>query len=97
MTFSEHCARCKARFSETFDYVHKWLDEFHGVEPYKTRHRKLRHHLKGIEEVRAKWGDLAADAAKLHIIDDLQVLEDKNADESWIARDTEDYVKRGYW
>jgi len=97
MEFSEHCMSCRRRFGEDFDYVHLWLDEFYGSDQYKTKHRKLRHHHKGIEEVRLRWGDRAADAAKLHILDDLQSGESRNADEGWIAYDEADYVKRGYW
>jgi DNA-binding GntR family transcriptional regulator len=97
MEFNEHCMRCRKRFGEDFDYVHLWLDEFYGSDQYKTKHRKLRHHKKGIEEVRQRWGDRAAEAAKLHIIDDLQAIEDKKADESWIADNEADYVRRGYW
>jgi hypothetical protein len=36
------------------------------------RHRKLCHHLEGIELVRKLWGDQAAAAARLHIIADLK-------------------------
>ena len=36
------------------------------------RHRKLRHHLACIEQVRKLWGDRAAEAAWLHIIADLK-------------------------
>ena len=35
-----------------FEEVHRWLDEFAGQPPYGMRHRKLRHHLAGIEQVR---------------------------------------------
>lgn len=97
MEFTEHCMRCRNRFGEDFDYVHRWLDEFYGVSPYGTKHRKLRHHKKGIEEVLQRWGNRAADAARLHILDDLQTGEDRKADEYWIAENEADYVKRGYW
>ncbi len=36
------------------------------------RHRKLRHHLTGIEQARKLWGDEAAAAARPHIIADLK-------------------------
>jgi hypothetical protein len=36
------------------------------------RHRKLRHHLAGIEQARKLWGDQAAEAARLYIIADLK-------------------------
>ncbi len=97
MQLLEHCLRAKERFGSEFRHVHKWLDEFYGHPTYKTKHRKFRHHWAGINEVRTKWGDIAADVAKQHILDDLRALEDKNADEYFIPKDEEDYVKRGYW
>ena len=39
-----------------FEEVHRWLDEFAGKPPYGMRHRKLRHHLAGIEQARKLWG-----------------------------------------
>lgn len=97
MRFEQHCQRSHEILGKKFEYVHKWLDEFHGHPLYKTKHRKLRHHWKGIEEVREKWGDDEAEAAKLHILDDLRTGEDANADESYIAQNEADYIKKGYW
>ena len=37
------------------------------------RHRKLRHHQAGIDEVRRRWGDKAAAAARAHIVADLKM------------------------
>jgi hypothetical protein len=50
--------------------VHKWLDEFFVKMGCHERHRDIRHHLVGIEEVRVKWGDQVAEAARLHIATD---------------------------
>lgn len=97
MTFEGHCKRCREVLGESFEEVHQWLDEFHGKPLYGTRHRKLRHHWEGIEKVREIFGNLAVEAAKLHILDDLRTGEDENADESFIARNEQDYVSRGYW
>ena len=57
------------------------------------KHRKLRHHLAGIMEVRKQWGDKAAAAARQHIISDLKM-------EGWtegqpIPRDEHEYVRMG--
>lgn len=52
--------------------VHKWLDEFHDVPGCGgVAHRKKRHHLAGVEQVRRIWGDVAADVAHRHIVMDL--------------------------
>lgn len=96
MQFEEHCKHCKMALGDEFCNVHLWLDEFFGKEGYGTKHRILRHHKAGIEEIRKMWGDKAADAAKIHLIDDLQD-ERIGAGESEIAVDAEDYKKRGYW
>ena len=71
-SFTEHCAETTAKLGQPFAEVHVWLDEFADQPPYGMRHRKLRHHLAGIEEVRKRWGEAAATAAQLHIIADLK-------------------------
>lgn len=60
-----HCADCVAALGESFERVHLWLDEFFAsIGP---QHRAIRHNDAGIEEVRSKWGDRAAEAARIHI------------------------------
>lgn len=93
MTFSEHCNLSIATFGTSYDFVHRWLDEFAGIPPHGMRHRKFRHHLAGIDAVRALWGDEAAEAARQHIEADI-------AQEGWTTRDhfpkdQDDYVKMG--
>ena len=78
---------------DSFDLVHRWLDEFAGSKEYGMRHRKKRHHLQGIEEVRRKWGDRAAIAARQHIISDLRMEGWKEDD--GIPEDERDYVRMG--
>ena len=97
MTFDLHCERSREILGEPFCDIHRWLDEYYGHPRYRTKHRRLRHHRQGIEQVRKRWGDRAAEAAELHVLDDLQTGECRNADETWIPRDEEDYVSRGYW
>lgn len=59
-SLEEHCKACHSLLGDDFDYVHKYLDEFSSkLEIY---HRRVRHHKEGIEEVREKWGDRAAEA-----------------------------------
>ena len=82
-----------AAFGASFADVHRWLDEFAGKPPYGMRHRRKRHHLAGIDEVRQRFGQEAADAARQHIISDLK-------QEGWtesdrIPKDEADYVRMG--
>ena len=71
--FEQHCVQAIHAFGKPYAEVHLWLDEFAGKPPYGMRHRKKRHHLAGIEEVRKLWGDVAAEAARQHIITDLKM------------------------
>lgn len=68
-SFSVHCSRCEEKIGCSYDYVHSWLDEF--AKTHFPDHRHFRHHAEGIEEVRKMWGDDAAKAARLHILDDM--------------------------
>ena len=75
-------------------FIYGWMD-FWGQSPYGTRHRYLRHHRQGIEEIRKRWGDSAAMAAEIHIRQDLE-------GEGWpsdkaIPEDSESYKKSGLW
>jgi hypothetical protein len=87
----EHEKMTVLLLGEPFTGVHLWLDEFH--ETLGAKHRRKRHHLKGIQEVRALWGGRAADAAKQHIIDDLKLEGWKDGDHFPI--DEADYVRMG--
>ncbi len=93
MRLEEHIQETIRLFGQAFTEVHQWLDEFAGTPECRMRHRQKRHHLKGIEEVRTKWGDIAADVARQHIISDLKM-------EGWtekdhFPKDEADYVKMG--
>jgi hypothetical protein len=63
--FEKHCQDCIQKYGESFAVVHIWLDEF--FEEKGPKHRDIRHHEGGVEEIRKKWGDKAAEAAILHI------------------------------
>jgi DNA-binding GntR family transcriptional regulator len=65
---SEHCSDCVRILGDDFRHVHIWLDEFFATKGAK--HRVMRHHVEGVEEVRRKWGDRAARAAEIHIMKD---------------------------
>lgn len=74
MFYREHCKRCKEKLGDEFGYVHKWMDEYalqYPVKLFDDYHRMFRHHQEGIDEVRKMLGNNAAEAAKLHIIDDI--------------------------
>ena len=79
MRLEEHEAETVRMLGSPFTEVHRWLDEFAGSLAYKMQHRKVRHHLEGVEQVRQKFGDLGAVAARQHIVSDL-------ADEGWDER-----------
>ncbi len=92
MKFEDHCAECVRLLGDPFGDVHGWLDEY-AATPLGARHRRRRHHLAGIEEVRQRWGDQAAEAARLHVISDLK-------EEGWqpthrIPSNEPDYIRMG--
>ena len=92
-SFQQHCEESVRLFGEPFEQVHRGLDEFAGRPPHGMRHRKFRHHGAGIEEVRKRWGEEAAAAARQHIIADLKM-------EGWtedlrFPKDEQDYVQMG--
>jgi hypothetical protein len=73
-----HCKETLEKLGQDFKEVHEWLDAF--FPQMGPSHRKMRHHREGIEEVRALWGDAAAQAAELHIKADLSGHVPKKAD-----------------
>ena len=64
-TLGKHCQDCQKELGEAFPYVHEWLDELQAT--YGPAHRPFRHNTAGVEQVRARWGDRAAQAAEIHI------------------------------
>ena len=67
MHIDEHAADCLKALGEEYRHVHAWLDEMYHLTPGTAFHRAYRHHEEGVEEVRARWGDEAAVAARIHI------------------------------
>ena len=92
-SFEQHCEESVRLFGEPFEEVHRWLDEFAGKPPHGMRHRKFRHHKAGIEEVRRRWGEKAAQAARAHIIADLKM--DAWTEECGIPKDEADFKAMG--
>jgi len=71
-SYKEHCDECKEKLGHDFSVVHRWLDAMaKNFWPFKC-HRAVRHHKEGIEVVRKKWGNVAAQAAELHILADME-------------------------
>ena len=65
-----HCAECLEKMGNDWNKVHQWLDcTARDYFPW-VGHRQIRHHKSGVEMIRRKWGDKAAEAAELHIISD---------------------------
>jgi hypothetical protein len=94
-SFNQHCEESRVRFGQSFEEVHRWLDEFAGKPPYGMRHRRVRHHEAGIREVRALFGEQAAETAWQHIIADFK--EEGQTEGDPFPEDEEDYVKIGFF
>lgn len=95
MNFLDHCRQSEETFGNAYSQVHEWLDALAGKAPHGMRHRRFRHHEAGIAEVRALWGDQAAEAARQHVEADL-------AQEGWkpgmpFPKDERDYVRMGFF
>jgi len=82
MRYEEHCAISKQKFGSDYSYVHKWLDAYARI--YGEDHRKFRHNTEGIESVLNQWGKTAAEAAKLHILQDIGEVISKH---EWTLRE----------
>lgn len=67
-----HNKRDKSMGRGDNDHVHALLDQFahYPDMAFLSRHRKFLHHHEGVEYVRMRWGNEAAEAARQHIIDD---------------------------
>jgi hypothetical protein len=94
MKLSEHIQECLMKLGESYEYVHKYLDQhaFLADGSFDPMHRDILHNQEGIETIRQMWGAGAARAARLHIVSDLK-LEGLGEDEE-IPKDTEAYRKR---
>lgn len=91
--FEDHCQESIQLFGDPYEEVHRWLDEFQGMERYRMRHRRVRHHEAGIREAIRLFGEKAGAVARQHIISDLK-------EEGWIECDPfpqneTHYVKMG--
>lgn len=74
--YEKHVADSKRWLGESFEEVHRWLDEYMRI--MGPSHRKMRHHREGIELVRSMYGDPAAIAAAIHILRDCRHIPSAN-------------------
>ena len=82
-----HIEDCKRFLGQGYEEVNYWLDEFAEVDGvFHSDHRNKRHHLVGLEELRAKFGEQAVRAGIVHIMKDLE----------GIPKDSED-CENGNW
>lgn len=74
------------------------LESPRGGGPLNPYHRRYRHNAEGIEHVRQRWGDEAAEAAKLHILDDhFGPCPHPDAHVGQIPLNEADYVAKGWF
>ena len=78
-TFNQHCSDCLKILGDRHEQVNLWLDDLQKVYGYE--HRKFRHTLEGIEQIREMFGDEGVKAAEVHILRDMCA----------IPKDTKDY------
>ena len=67
-SLERHKLDCVDALGESFQEVHEWLDALFSL--FGPMHRKVRHHKEGIAEIKARYGERAAIAAKIHILRD---------------------------
>jgi len=70
-----HMEDCKRILREPFKEVHQWLDYYariFTIRPYLGYHRFFRHNKRGMIYIKNRWGVLAEDAAKIHLIRDYE-------------------------
>lgn len=95
MHLNEHILQSFQTFGKAYEEVHIWLDEFAGTPQYGYKHRRVRHHLAGIQEAGRLFGIEAMKAARQHIIADLKMEGWKDSDH--FPEDEADYVKMGLY
>ena len=95
-SFKQHCEESIKLFGKPYEEVHSWLDEFAYTQDRGLRHRQLRHHQSGIDELASIMGDEIREPAKRHIISDI-------SQEGWkegihpFPKDQKHYVDMGLY
>ena len=102
MKFEKHCRRCADLLGAPFPEVNRWIDELAWVQGtgwegvrFDPGHRRYRHHMVGIEQAKQLWGERAAQAAALHILDDLYGPVPHSVHHE-IPLDEADYLRKGW-
>ena len=81
-SLKEHCEDCIKEMGKDYKEVHMWLDEF--FVKLGSKHRSIRHHKEGVQEVIEKFGVEAGRAAEIHIRKDWWgMLPSKKQAEMW--------------
>jgi hypothetical protein len=65
---AEHCRESIEKFGKPYEEVHAWLDGLACVDgKLNINHRRWRHHVEALAEVRRLFGDDAVAVAEQHI------------------------------
>jgi hypothetical protein len=67
-TFEEHCRDCERLLGDRHEAVNRWMDELFRV--YGPKHRRHRHHKRGVREAQALFGNEGMKAAIAHVVRD---------------------------
>jgi len=92
-TLEAHCKETENALGKPYREVHLWLDEFFMTKEYGTRHRRKKHHERGIQEAILLFGEEAGKAARMHIVTDLK--EEGWTEKDRFPRDEREYVDMG--
>jgi hypothetical protein len=66
-----HNAECLEKLVDEFNEVNAWLDGLSCVDgKLNLNHRRWRHHVEALGEIRELFGPEAVEAAKLHLVTD---------------------------
>lgn len=90
---NDHCKESVELFGKPYEYLHQWLDEFHGTERYRMRHRRVRHHNAGLKEAVGLFGEEVYAVARQHIVSDLK--EEGWTEQDPFPRDEAHYLEMG--
>jgi len=69
----EHMKDCYELLGDTWEEVHRFLDQYAGIFPvmvFEEYHRSFLHNKYGLEIIGAMWGPQAKAAAVIHLVRD---------------------------
>ena len=66
--WDDHCRDCYRLLGDRYENVNQWMDEL--FRKYGPRHRRHRHHWRGVVEAKRLFGEAGAKAAIVHIVRD---------------------------